>query len=137
MIPHSIDASLSPSLFSSCGDIMFSGHTAGMVVCILIWTHYSKGEEFAYCCVKDAEIDHSHTSSSSSWSIRSWIFPALDVVGDPATCTLTTILAWAIGFTGFFFIIATHFHYSNVRYEKRRGRGRVCNRKKMSTGCWR
>ena len=78
---------------------MFSGHTAGITLATLIWTHYSKGEEFSICCGHNA--------------CRPWVRPNLDAVGDPATCSLTSILAWAIAGTGFFFIIATHFHYSN------------------------
>lgn len=34
----------------TCGDIMFSGHTAGITLCVMLWTHYSKGEEWRPCC---------------------------------------------------------------------------------------
>jgi hypothetical protein len=81
----------------TCGDIMYSGHTAGITLCTLIWTHYSKGEEFSICCGEH----------------RPFITPNLDAVGDPASCSLTSVVVWALAFTGFFFIIATHFHYSN------------------------
>ena len=80
---------------SSCGDIMYSGHTAGITLCTMLWTHYSKGEEWKPCCGDD----------------RPFITPNLDAVGDPATCSLTAVVAWVVAFGGFFFIIATHFHY--------------------------
>jgi hypothetical protein len=76
---------------------MYSGHTAGITLCVLMWTHYSKGEEWKVCC----------------GDRRPYLTPNLDAVGDPATCSLTAVLAWAFAATGFFFIIATHFHYSN------------------------
>jgi hypothetical protein len=44
---------------------------------------------------------------------RPFVTPNLDAAGDPATCSLISVVVWAIALTGFFFIIATHFHYSN------------------------
>jgi len=76
---------------------MYSGHTAGISLCVLIWTHYSKGEEWTVCC--------------GSAASRPIFRPNLDAVGDAATCSLTAVLAWLWAFTSFFFIIATHFHY--------------------------
>ncbi len=75
---------------------MYSGHTAGISLCVLMWTHYSKGEEWTPCCGSQH---------------RTFITPNLDAVGDAATCSLTAVLAWVYAFTAFFFIIATHFHY--------------------------
>jgi hypothetical protein len=51
--------------------------------------------------------------SSARRLLRQCLLPQPDAVGDPATCTLLSVLVWGVALVIFYFIIATRFHYSN------------------------
>lgn len=63
----------------TCADCMFSGHTAAVTLFAMIWTHYSRGEEFAICFGKKQGI----------------ITANVDAAGDPMGVKLIDIVAWA------------------------------------------
>jgi hypothetical protein len=81
---------------TTCGDCMFSGHTAAVTLLALIWTHYSRGEEFAVCCGR-----------------RRLITASTDAAGDPMGWKLVDFFVWAYAIMVYYFIITTRFHYSS------------------------
>jgi hypothetical protein len=84
----------------TCADILFSGHTASITLLALIWTTYSKGEEWQLCLGEDACYYYPLGR------------PKLSAVGDPNTIHWTVIIVWMVACTGYFLIISTWFHYS-------------------------
>lgn len=82
---------------STCGDCMFSGHTAAITLLMLFWSHYSRGEEFAICF----------------GTCQGICTPNVDAAGDPMGWKFLDILLYAWALMCFYFIIATRFHYSH------------------------
>ncbi|CAF1232902.1 unnamed protein product [Didymodactylos carnosus] len=112
---------------STCGDVMFSGHTMTITLCALFWTNYSKGEEYIpfiwiYRKIRRRSTADIHLPNNTDeeqisftkWQRfwRSFFYPKLDATGDPMTLYLTSYIIWLYAITGYIIIIATRFHYS-------------------------
>ncbi|CAF2607197.1 unnamed protein product [Rotaria sp. Silwood2] len=93
---------------STCGDVLFSGHTVALTICALCWTTYSRAEEYRPFLFLYRKCGCTRQCHCSEWLIR----PKLDAVGDPMTLYLTTYLVWFYSIVGYFLIIATRFHYT-------------------------
>ena len=98
----------------TCGDVMFSGHTTTITIASLAITMYTKGEEWNWLLKRIVPADQLALPASTALpcSARRCLRPTLDAVGDPISCFITPIIVWTFAFIGYFFIIATRFHYS-------------------------
>jgi sphingomyelin synthase-related protein 1 len=99
---------------STCADVLYSGHTLNMTLLALVWHQYnhvvplmnghcipkSWRDAFrVYCCCGVHSTDRSR--------------PAHVRVFSPSVrLTPTTILMWSLAVLEYYFIIATHFHYT-------------------------
>lgn len=114
-------------LHSTCGDVLFSGHTVArkyftlelssiswrtrdflVTICALCWTTYARAEEY-----RPFLFLYRKCGGQREFHFPAWLFrPKLDAVGDPMTLYFSTYLVWLYTLVGFFFIIATRFHYT-------------------------
>ncbi|CAF4524814.1 unnamed protein product [Rotaria socialis] len=97
-------------MHTTCGDVLFSGHTITLTLCALAWTTYSKGEEhypIRWLWYRLRGMNQKIVSNGSSW-----FYPKLDSTGDPLSFYITTLLVWMFTIIGYLFIIATRFHYT-------------------------
>jgi len=81
----------------TCADCMFSGHTAAITLLVMMWTHYSRGEELAICF----------------GSRRGIITNNVDAAGDPVGWKIIDLPLWAYAIVSYWIIIVTRFHYSH------------------------
>jgi len=79
-----------------CGDQMYSGHTATVTTIVLLYTKYSRGEEFALCCGVHPGCTTTNT----------------DFAGDPDGYKIGDFLAWMYAIFCYYTFISTRFHYS-------------------------
>lgn len=120
-------------IHSTCGDVLFSGHTVTrriisyydllffspeddlfafffqVTLCALAWTTYSRGEEH-YPIRWLWSRCRGKTTVTTGQSF--WLYPKLDSTGDPVSFYLTSLLVWLFTIIGYLFIIATRFHYT-------------------------
>ncbi|CAF2984052.1 unnamed protein product [Rotaria sp. Silwood2] len=97
-------------IHTTCGDVLFSGHTVTLTLCALAWTTYSKGEEhypIRWLWYRLKGINQEIVSSRSDW-----LYPKLDSTGDPLSVYITTLIVWMFTIIGYLLIIATRFHYT-------------------------
>jgi len=76
---------------------MFSGHTAATTLLVMMWTHYSRGEELAICF----------------GPCRGVLTSNVDAAGDPMGWKLFDLVLWAYAIVLYWVILVTRFHYSN------------------------
>lgn len=79
-----------------------------MTICALCWTTYARGEEY-----RPFLFLYRKCGFTKEFRCPRWLFyPKVDAVGDPMTLYFTTYWVWIYSVIGYFFIIATRFHYT-------------------------
>ncbi|CAF4567648.1 unnamed protein product [Rotaria sp. Silwood1] len=97
-------------IHTTCGDVLFSGHTVTLTLCALAWTTYSKGEE--HYPIRWLWNQLKSSKQEIIPGRPGWLYPQLDSTGDPLSFYLTTYLVWIFTIIGYLLIIATRFHYT-------------------------
>jgi len=115
----------------TCGDVLYSGHTVNITLAALVWTEYSHLSPIILCAPTPSDCVHCtycHNQVAPQTDIEAVIPPyiptgiyppyvplpvhILSPDGSVRRCTITKYLAWLAAITGYFLIIASHYHYS-------------------------